>query len=77
MNCRVKSYDGFKVQLDTGESLCTRTLIWAAGVTGTVIEGFSAYAILPGNRLKVDTFSRVAGYKNIFAIGDIAGMITT
>ncbi|MEJ7647313.1 MAG: NAD(P)/FAD-dependent oxidoreductase [Chryseolinea sp.] len=77
MNCRVKSYDGFKVQLDTGESLCTRTLIWAAGVTGTVIDGFSADAVLNGNRLKVDNVSRVAGYTNIFAIGDIAGMVSS
>jgi len=74
MNCRVKSYDGFKVQLDTGESLCTRTLIWAAGVTGSVLNGFNPAAVLKGNRLKVDAFSRVEGYTNIFAIGDIAGM---
>jgi NADH dehydrogenase len=59
LNCRVKSYDGLKVQLDTGESLCTRTLIWAAG-----------------NRLKVDEFSRVQGFTNIFAVGDIAAMAT-
>ncbi len=73
MNCRVKSYDGFKVSLDTGESLCTRTLIWAAGVTGTVINGIATTA-LKGNRLKVDQFNRVEGYNNIFAVGDIAVM---
>ncbi len=77
MNCRVKSYDGLMVQLDTGESLCTRTLIWAAGVTGKVIEGFSMSVVAPGNRLKVDACSRVEGYSNIFAIGDIAAMATT
>lgn len=76
LNCRVKSYDGLKVQLDTGESLWTRTLIWAAGVTGTVLEGLPDSIKLPGNRLKVDAFNRVEGYANIFAIGDIAGMIT-
>lgn len=75
MNCRVKSYDGFTVTLDTGESLCTRTLIWAAGVTGTVLDGFRPEAIYRG-RLKVDQFSRVEGYDNVFAIGDIAMMST-
>lgn len=75
LNCRVQSYDGFKVQLDTGESLCTRTLIWAAGVTGTVIDGFEP-AVVQGNRLKVDVYNRVEGYSNIFAIGDIAAMIS-
>lgn len=73
MNCRVKSYDGFKVLLDTGESLCTRTLIWAAGVTGNLIEGFADSSV-KGNRLKVDPFNRVEGYNNIFAVGDIALM---
>ncbi|WP_276373530.1 NAD(P)/FAD-dependent oxidoreductase [Chryseolinea sp. H1M3-3] len=76
MNCRVKSYDGLIVKLDTGESLCTRTLIWAAGVTGKVIEGFPASVVAPGNRLKVDACNRVEGYSNIFAIGDIAAMVT-
>ncbi len=75
MNCRVKSYDGFKVQLDTGESLCTRTLIWAAGVAGKLIDGFRPESIM-GNRLKVDQYSRVEGYDTIFAIGDIAMMAT-
>ena len=75
MNCRVKSYDGFTVTLDTGETLCTRTLIWAAGVTGTLMDGFRPEAI-SNNRLKVDTCNRVEGYENIFAIGDIALMAT-
>jgi NADH:ubiquinone reductase (H+-translocating) len=77
MNCRVKSYDGFTVRLDTGESLCTRTLIWAAGVTGTVMDGLSPASIWRGNRLKVDAYNRVEGYNNIFAVGDIAAMVTT
>jgi len=76
LNCRVKSYNGFKVQLDTGESLCTRTLIWAAGVTPTFLDGLEQATFTSGNRLKVDGFSRLDGYSNIFAVGDIAAMIT-
>ena len=76
LNCRVKSYNGFKVQLDTGESLCTRTLIWAAGVTPTSLDGLDQATLTHGNRLKVDAFSRVEGYSDIFAIGDIAAMVT-
>jgi NADH dehydrogenase len=75
MNCRVKGYDGFNVMLDTGERLCSRTLIWAAGVTGTLIDGFPSAIVVNGNRLKVDACNRVIGYHNIFAIGDIAAMI--
>lgn len=76
LNCRVKTYDGYIVTLDTGERLCSRTLIWAAGVTGAPIEGLSEECITRGNRIKVDAFNRVMGYDNIFAIGDIASMTT-
>lgn len=76
LNCRVKSYDGFNVQLDTGESLCTRTIIWAAGVIGTILDGFDPSAIIKGSRLKVDQYNRVEGYSDVFALGDIATMIT-
>jgi NADH dehydrogenase len=76
LNCRVKSYDGFTVQLDTGEHLCTRTLIWAAGVTCSLLDGFPSQAIARGNRLNVNNVNLVKGFENIFAIGDIAAMIT-
>jgi NADH:ubiquinone reductase (H+-translocating) len=76
LNSRVKFYDGHTVLLDTGERLHSHTLIWAAGVTGSLIDGFPKHVIVRGNRLKVDQFSRVVGFQNIFAIGDIASMIT-
>jgi NADH:ubiquinone reductase (H+-translocating) len=76
LNSRVKYYDGHTVLLDTGERLHSHTLIWAAGVTGAMIEGFAKSSILPGNRLKVDAYNRIVGYENIFAIGDIAAMVT-
>lgn len=76
LNSKVKFYDGHTILLDTGERLNSHTLIWAAGVTGFLIEGINKESALPGNRLKVDEYNRVAGYENIFAIGDIAAMIT-
>lgn len=75
-NRKVKSYDGYTVTLDTGEKLITRTLIWAAGVTGAPIAGLRKESLLRGNRLQVDGYNRVTGYENIFAIGDIAAMIS-
>ncbi|QIL75058.1 NAD(P)/FAD-dependent oxidoreductase [Hymenobacter sp. HDW8] len=71
---RVKSYDGYTVTLNTGEKLVTRTLIWAAGVTGSPIKGLREDCLLPGNRYAVNEFNQVAGYDNIFALGDIAAM---
>lgn len=76
LNCRVQSYDGYTVTLNTGEKLITRTLIWAAGVSGSPIEGIRKESVLKGNRYQVDVHNCVLGYNNIFAIGDIAAMIT-
>ncbi|HYC85316.1 MAG TPA: NAD(P)/FAD-dependent oxidoreductase, partial [Chryseosolibacter sp.] len=76
LNSKVKFYDGHTVLLDTGERLHSHTLIWAAGVTGSLIDGFPKDSIVRGNRLKVDEFNRVVGFKNIFAIGDIAAMLS-
>jgi NADH:ubiquinone reductase (H+-translocating) len=76
LNSKVKFYDGHTILLDTGERLHSHTLIWAAGVTGSLIDGFRKEVVLPGNRMKVDEFNRVIGYDNVFAIGDIAAMIT-
>ena len=76
LDSRVKSYDGYTVTLNSGEHLITRTLIWAAGVTGAPIPGLAPAALLRSNRYQVDEFNRVAGYENVFAIGDIAQMNT-
>lgn len=76
LNRRVRSYDGYTVLLDSGETLVTRTLIWAAGVTGAPVAGIRQESIISGNRIQVDVYNRVAGYDNIFAIGDIAAMVT-
>lgn len=73
---RVKSYDGYTVTLNTGEKLITRTLIWAAGVTGAPLTGLRPESLLKGNRYAVDEVNRIEGYTNIFALGDIAAMRT-
>jgi NADH dehydrogenase len=73
---RVKSYDGYTVTLNTGEKLITRTLIWAAGVAGAPIEGIRPESMRKGGRYEVNTNSLVVGYSNIFAIGDIAAMVS-
>ncbi|HEY9045423.1 MAG TPA: NAD(P)/FAD-dependent oxidoreductase [Ohtaekwangia sp.] len=74
LNCVVKSYDGHEVLFNTGEKLITRTMIWAAGIKGQAIQGIAADSLGRGARIKTDAYSRVKGYENIFAIGDIALM---
>jgi NADH:ubiquinone reductase (H+-translocating) len=75
LNTKVTSYDGQRLALSNGKTLLAENVIWAAGVTGSLIPGLKTEAIAPGNRVRVDRFNKVTGYENIFAIGDIAGMI--
>jgi len=72
----VKNYDGNKVELADGKTIDAATVIWAAGVKGNVPPGFDKSKVVKGNRIKVDRHCLVEGYKNIYAIGDLAYMET-
>ena len=72
----VTDYDGTTLKLNTDETLKSKHVIWAAGVTGNIIKGFDPENITLTNRYKVDRMNRVTGYTNIFAIGDISCMET-
>jgi NADH dehydrogenase len=76
LNQRVLDYDGELVTLNNGEKIRTKLLIWAAGVEGAPIEGVNDNCYLSGKRLKVNEFNQVEGYENIFAIGDVACMMS-
>ncbi len=73
----VKNYDGKKVKTNSDLELQSETLIWAAGVTGNPVEGLQADVLIDrANRYKVNEYSQVEGYDNIFALGDISFMQT-
>src|SRR6185312_3212453 len=75
-SAHVTSYDGFYLNIDNDKTIKTRNVFWAAGVMGEVPEGIPAEQVIKGNRIQTDEISRVKGYQNIFAIGDVAAMIT-
>src|SRR5205814_4707993 len=54
----------------------SKTVIWAAGVTGSMPPGLDKSLIVKGNRLIVDTQGRLRGFNNIYVIGDLAYMET-
>ncbi len=76
LNTRVLDFFGDYVQTNTGQDLIARTLIWTAGVIGNPVQGLGAEAVNKGGRIEVDAFNRVKGYENIFAVGDVACMVS-
>lgn len=74
---RVTNYDGKTVTTSGEEQFEAATVIWAAGVEGDAISGLDHDCVIErANRFKVDEFNRVIGYKNLYAIGDVACMQT-
>lgn len=72
----VTDFNGKTVTTKSGREFNAETVIWTAGVMGAVIDGFDAAVIQRGNRLKVNEYNQVEGFTDIFAIGDVAAMIT-
>lgn len=72
----VTDYDGEVVTLKSGEQIKTKNLIWAAGVTGNILNGLSPEVITRGNRIVVNRYNQVEGLDGVYAVGDIAFMKT-
>jgi NADH dehydrogenase len=69
-NTLINSYENDEVKLSNGDIIQTTNLIWAAGVTGNIIEGIPASAYGRGKRIIVDEYNRVAELNDVYAIGD-------
>lgn len=72
LNKRVLKHENDEATLSDGTVIPCKILVWAAGVTGSVIEGLPQSSITRSNRFIVNELLEVNGLKNIFAIGDIA-----
>ena len=70
LGLQVKDYVDDTVIFTNGETIETKTLVWAAGVTSSVFEGIPLSCYGRGKRLIVDEYNEVKGMPNIFAIGD-------
>jgi len=75
LNTMVSGYDGSLVQTNN-KTLPASTLIWAAGVQGEPVTGLESALSERGNRLLVNAFNQVQGHENVFAVGDVALMVT-
>jgi NADH:ubiquinone reductase (H+-translocating) len=72
LNSRVTDYVDDTVYFENGETIKTRNLIWAAGVTAKIFEGMPTESYGRGRRMATDAFSKVNATQNIYAIGDTA-----
>lgn len=73
---RVEDYDGLNVTLTDGTLLRSVAFIWSAGVKGAVIEGLRPESLFNDDRYIVNDVNQVEGYSDIYALGDVAAMVS-
>jgi len=70
LNNNVVDYVDDTVHFANGETIQTKNLIWAAGVTAREFKGLPAESYGRGKRLTTDAFNKINGTENIYALGD-------
>jgi len=75
-NTQVEGYDGNELRFKDGSAISAATVIWSAGIKGNIPGGFEALTFQRGNRLLVEADNKVSGMTGIYAIGDVAAMVS-
>ena len=70
LNTRVVNYEDDIVYFGNGETIVTKNLIWAAGVTAREFDGIPSESYGQSKRLITDAYNKVTATTNIFAVGD-------
>lgn len=72
----VSTYDGKTVGLKSGETIEAKNVIWAAGIIGNKLEGLPTEIRTRGNRFLVNRCNEIENLPNVYALGDVAFMVT-
>jgi NADH dehydrogenase len=72
LNNRVTEVRHNAVVLKDGPPIATRSILWCAGVKPSPLLSACGLPLDKSGRVPVDEFLRVAGYENLFVLGDSA-----
>jgi NADH dehydrogenase len=70
LNARVVDFKDDTVFFSNGETIRTKNLIWAAGVSAREFEGIPTECYGKAKRILTDEFNALKSFTNIYAIGD-------
>src|SRR5213596_2849193 len=68
----VADYDGDRIRLKSGEVIPAQTVIWAAGVRASSLNGTLGVPMGRQGRIPVEPTLQVTGHPEVFIIGDAA-----
>lgn len=74
LDTAMKKMDADKVTLSDGNTIPTKTLLWAAGVRAHPLAELLGTELERGYRVKVNPDLSVPEYPDVFVVGDIAGI---
>jgi NADH dehydrogenase len=77
LNTRVTDYDGELLSFSDGNTIKSKLVIWAAGISGEVPSGIPNESVGRGKRMIVDEFNKLKGFEDIYSIGDACIMSTS
>ena len=72
----IKKFEDCRAYYSDTEFIPTENLVWAAGVNGAEVPGLPAEVVARNKRINVNRWNQVQGFSDVFAIGDVANMIT-
>jgi NADH dehydrogenase len=70
----VKKVGPTSIELSSGETVRTHTLIWAGGLRANPLVSKLGVATVHGGRIPVGPDLQVQGHPGVFAVGDLAAM---
>ncbi|MEM0364350.1 MAG: FAD-dependent oxidoreductase [Candidatus Nitrosocaldus sp.] len=73
-NTKVVKVRDHSIVIDDGEEMRSDLTVWAAGVKGSSIDVMPEVSRVKGYRIEVDKFSRIRGYDDAYAVGDISAL---
>ncbi|CAG5016644.1 NADH dehydrogenase-like protein [Dyadobacter sp. CECT 9275] len=76
LKTRVTDFKDDAVVLSNGDTIKTKTLIWAAGVNARKFAGLPEESYGRANRMVADAFNKVNGTENVYAIGDTSLLLS-
>jgi NADH dehydrogenase len=71
---KVISFESKRIKTDKTGEIPAEMVLWTAGISVPDIDGLDKAERLRGNRIRVNRYSQVVPYENIFALGDMAFM---
>jgi NADH:ubiquinone reductase (H+-translocating) len=72
LNCQASDFNGEMVTLSNGDTIVSKTMVWAAGIKPNKIKGLAEQDYHKSGRIAVTSKLALLNNSNVYALGDLA-----